>query len=62
MDQAVSHQTLTAEARVPARVRGICDGQSGTGTGSSRLACNDNHTVEPQHASHRGPAGRLLSD
>ena len=35
MAQAVSRRPLTAEARVRSRVgpRGICDGQSGTGTG-----------------------------
>jgi hypothetical protein len=35
MAQAVSSRLLTAEARVPVlvRPRGICGGQSGTGTG-----------------------------
>jgi hypothetical protein len=37
MAQAVSHWPLVAEARVRNRVRtrGICGGQSGTGTGFS---------------------------
>jgi hypothetical protein len=37
MAQVVSRRPLTAEARVRARVNtcGICDGQSGTGTGFS---------------------------
>jgi hypothetical protein len=37
MIQAVSRRSPTAEARVPSRVspRGICGGQSGTGTGFS---------------------------
>jgi hypothetical protein len=37
MAQAVSRRPLTAEARVRSRVgqRGICGGQSGTGTGFS---------------------------
>jgi hypothetical protein len=37
MAQAVSRQPLTAESRVRTRVNpcGICDGQSGTGTGFS---------------------------
>jgi hypothetical protein len=37
MAQAVSRRPLTAEARVRSRVSpcGICDGQSGTGTGYS---------------------------
>jgi hypothetical protein len=37
MAQVVSRRPLTAEARVRARVnpRGICGGQSGTGTGFS---------------------------
>jgi hypothetical protein len=35
MDQAVRRQPLTAEAQIRARVSlsGICEGQSGTGTG-----------------------------
>jgi hypothetical protein len=37
MNQVVSRRHLIAEARIRGRVspRGICDGQSGTGTGSS---------------------------
>jgi hypothetical protein len=39
MAQVVSRQPLTAEARIRAQVnpRGICGGQSGTGTGFLRV-------------------------
>jgi hypothetical protein len=39
MTQGVSRRPLTAEARVrsPVGPRGICGGQSGTGTGFSRV-------------------------
>jgi hypothetical protein len=39
MAQAVSRRPLTTEARVRAQVNpcGICDGQSGTGTGFLRV-------------------------
>jgi hypothetical protein len=51
MSQAVSHQPLTAEARVRGRVNpcGICGGQSETGTGLSpsplALPCQYHATV-----------------
>jgi hypothetical protein len=40
MAQVVSHRPLTAKARVQARAkpRGICGGQSGTGTGFSPIS------------------------
>jgi hypothetical protein len=51
--QADSRWTLTADARVHAPVSpcGICDGQSGTGTGfspsSSVFACQYHSTIAP---------------
>jgi hypothetical protein len=51
--QAVSRWTLTAEARVRARVDpcGICGGQSGTGAGfsqsSSVFPCRYHSTIVP---------------
>jgi hypothetical protein len=51
MAQAVSRRPLTAESRIRARVNpcGICDGESGTGTGfspsSSVFPCQYHSTV-----------------
>jgi hypothetical protein len=55
MAQVVSRRPVTAEVRVRARVnpRGICNGQSGTGTGfspsSSVFPCQYNSTVALQN-------------
>jgi hypothetical protein len=62
MAHAVSRWTLTAEAKVRARVRPCvnCGGQSGTGTGfspsSSVFPCNYPFTIAP-YSSITAPRG-----
>jgi hypothetical protein len=64
MAQAVSRRALTTEARVRSRVspRGICGGQSATGTGTSVFPCQFHSTdvplkwesrKKPHHLHHR---------